>query len=212
MDKVERTKDMIKKCYILFKNNDIWSDDQDTLRRNFKDYALKNHPDKGGNHDLFSYANACNDILKNDFEYFKIIAKQSDIQIPKRSESLSKPSTSYSQKHTYEKFMQKKCESKRGGWTKVELQEMCKDLNIKFHTKDDKQELCNQISNYFKRNGGSDDTESKKKEKQKEIKILKEQMMKEMSVILQKEQQLKLEKESLQKKIDQLLNLEREFK
>jgi hypothetical protein len=38
----------IKKCYGLLQKYNIWNDDYNILRKNFKLFALKNHPDKGG--------------------------------------------------------------------------------------------------------------------------------------------------------------------
>jgi hypothetical protein len=68
----------IKKCYDLLKQNNVWDDDYDILRKNFKMFALKNHPDKGGIKEVFQSVSSCKDILDNDFGYFKdVINKKS---------------------------------------------------------------------------------------------------------------------------------------
>ena len=66
----------IKKCYNLLKENNVWNDDYDTLRKNFKLFALKNHPDKGGIKEVFQAVSSCKDILDNDFNYFKEVIEQ----------------------------------------------------------------------------------------------------------------------------------------
>ena len=64
----------IKKCYKIFLENNILSNNPIIFKQNFARFALKNHPDKGGDSELFSIINDCRDILLNDFESFIYIA------------------------------------------------------------------------------------------------------------------------------------------
>jgi hypothetical protein len=215
MNKEQRIKEQIIKCYSLFKHHNIWSDNQDIFKKNYREYALKNHPDKGGSHEVFSYANNCNDILKNDFELFKMIGKQSEPQLQPspRSDSIPKPSPRSDSipKPTHSDFIQKRCGGKRGGWTTLELQQICFKLNIKFSMGNDKETLCKKISDYFYNDKQESELRRRKDKKLREIREIKINMMEKMNDLLKEESVLKIRKEKLQKQINELENLEREF-
>jgi hypothetical protein len=167
----------IKKCYGLLQKYNIWSDDYNVLRKNFKLFALKNHPDKGGVEEVFQSVSSCKDILDDDFNYFKDIANKSDVYDyneekvtydyeydfddssdedfnPKtKSKTKSKAkSTSKAKvpKYTYidfETFVKKECTGGRGGWLVEELRNFCSILGL--NNKGKKEELCKRLSTYF---------------------------------------------------------------
>jgi hypothetical protein len=160
----------IKKCYDLLKQNDIWNDDYDVLRKNFKLFALKNHPDKGGVKEVFQAVSSCKDILDNDFTYFKDVVKKSSYNYneehvddnyyddsadedysPKPTpKSKTKKSKSKTNKYTYidfETFIKKDCKGGRGGWLLNELRNFCNILGINHNGK--KEELCERLRKYF---------------------------------------------------------------
>lgn len=173
----------IKKCYDLLKKNNVWNDDYDVLRKNFKMFALKNHPDKGGAKEVFQAVSACKDILDSDFIYFKnVISKNSDsynyneepiydtyyddnsadedyVPSPKKSKtkkstkSKTKSSTVYTH-IDFETFIKKDCKGGRGGWLLNELRNFCDILGI--DNKGKKEELCEKLNKYF------EDIDSKK--------------------------------------------------
>jgi len=66
----------IKECYNIFNKYHVWSDDENTFKSNFKRFSLVTHPDKGGDAEIFKSVSSCRDILLNDFNKFKEIAKQ----------------------------------------------------------------------------------------------------------------------------------------
>lgn len=163
----------IKKCYDLLKQNDVWNDDYDVLRKNFKLFALKNHPDKGGVKEVFQAVSSCKDILDNDFTYFKdVVNKKSSIPSYKYNEdniydtyddsgdedyspkskpkSQTKKSKSKTKNYThidFETFIKKDCKGGRGGWLLNELRTFCNILGIDHIGK--KEELCERLSKYF---------------------------------------------------------------
>jgi hypothetical protein len=164
----------IKKCFSLLKQHNVWDDDYNMLRKNFKTFALKNHPDKGGVKELFQSVSSCKDILDNDFRYFKEIANkqmdnynyneetvnmyyddgdnsQDEDYVPyTKSSKKSKKKKSTKQKYTnidFETFIKKDCKGGRGGWLITELRNFCKILGI--NDKGTKGELCERLSSYF---------------------------------------------------------------
>jgi hypothetical protein len=262
MNKQQRDRQQIKKCYKLFVENNIWSDDQDTFKKNFKSYALKNHPDKGGSNEVFALANQCHDILKHDFAYFKTIGKGisnsfeipdfTSMPIPKswgsamprpssrtssmprpepRTSSMPRPeprperpepqsrprpepqSQSQPSKTTYAEFLSQRCGKSRGGWTKEDLQRICKELDIHYRKSEDKVDLCERISMFFNRGTNQSQDESVKKQaKLKEIHETRKKMMYQMNIILNEENALRLKKYQLQKQLDELSDIEKQFK
>ncbi len=57
-----------KECYELYKKYGIWSDDEKTFRKNYKLWALKNHPDKNNNPDstkIFQELSNCYSNIEN---------------------------------------------------------------------------------------------------------------------------------------------------
>lgn len=163
----------IKKCYSLLKEKNIWDDNYDILRKNFKLFALKNHPDKGGIKEMFQLVSSCKDILDNDFDYFKSVAtnpekyeyneelfeeydnsSDEDYNPNIESKKTSKSTTSKKSKfnaYTYvdfEMFIKKDCKGGRGGWLVNELRNFCDILGI--NNKGKKEELCERLGKYFK--------------------------------------------------------------
>ena len=165
----------IKKCYGVLQKYNIWSDDYNVLRKNFKLFALKNHPDKGGAKEVFQSVASCKDILDDDFNYFKDIASKVDVydyneekvtydydydfddssdedfnpNIKSKTKSKSK-SKNKVPKYTYvdfETFIKKECTSGRGGWLVEELRNFCTILGL--NSKGKKEELCRRLSTYF---------------------------------------------------------------
>jgi hypothetical protein len=163
----------IKKCYGLLQKYNIWSDDYNILRKNFKLFALKNHPDKSGVKEVFQSVSSCKDILDDDFNYFKDIANKSDVYdyneekvtydydydfddssdedfnptIKPKAKSNSKAKVP---KYTYidfETFVKKECTGGRGGWLSEELRNFCTILGL--NNKGKKEELCKRLSTYF---------------------------------------------------------------
>ena len=52
---------------------------------------------------------------------------------------------------TYRDFIRKSCNANRGGWSKVELYEICNQLNIIYRQDNSKTILCEKIKDYFHR-------------------------------------------------------------
>jgi hypothetical protein len=158
----------IKKCYDLLKKNNVWNDDYDILRKNFKIFALKNHPDKGGIKEIFQAVSSCKDILDNDFTYFKNVINNKSYNyneeliydgddsadedyIPKSKPKKTKSKPKYKSKTythiDFETFIKKDCKGGRGGWLLNELRNFCNILGIE--NKGTKGELCDRLSKYF---------------------------------------------------------------
>lgn len=181
----------IKKCYKLLKDNDIWDDDYDVLRKKFKVFALKNHPDKGGVEEIFKAVSTCKDTLDDDFEYFKNVAvndyvyneeqviydneydfdDSNDEDYNPNVKSKKKQSkTKKSKQHThvdFETFIKKECKGGKGGWLVTELRNFCNILGLK-HT-GSKSELCKRLNDYFKRKDSINlEIDKELKEKQEE--------------------------------------------
>lgn len=164
----------IKKCYGLLKQYNIWNDDYNVLRKNFKLFVLKNHPDKGGVKEVFQSVSSCKDILDDDFNYFKDIANKSDVydyneekvtydydydfdnsrdedfnsNIKSKTKSKAN-SKAKVPKYTYidfETFVKKECTGS-GGWLSEELRNFCTILGL--NNKGKKEELCKRLSTYF---------------------------------------------------------------
>jgi hypothetical protein len=208
----------IKKCYSLLKEKNIWDDNYDILRKNFKLFALKNHPDKGGIKEMFQLVSSCKDILDNDFDYFKSVAtnpekyeyneelfeeydnsSDEDYNPNIESKKTSKSTTSKKSKfnaYTYvdfEMFIKKDCKGGRGGWLVNELRNFCDILGI--NNKGKKEELCEKLSKYFKdielRKPGNDKEQERYEKKDVEElkqKDLLEQVYKEQERIRQEEE------------------------
>lgn len=157
----------IKTCYNLLVQKEVWHDDYNTLKKNFHKFALRNHPDKGGIKEIFQSVSNCKDILDNDFETFKRIAKSrdsfsesdfapttsgSEYEEPKTQSKPKSKKQTKKRSHEYtsvdfDLFMQKDCVSGKGGWLATELANFCKILGINSTGK--KQELCTKLKNYF---------------------------------------------------------------
>lgn len=208
----------IKKCYSLLKEKNIWDDNYDILRKNFKLFALKNHPDKGGIKEMFQLVSSCKDILDNDFDYFKSVAtnpekyeyneelfeeydnsSDEDYNPNIESKKTSKSTTSKKSKfnaYTYvdfEMFIKKDCKGGRGGWLVNELRNFCDILGI--NNKGKKEELCERLGKYFKdielRKPGNDKEQERYEKKDVEElkqKDLLEQVYKEQERIRQEEE------------------------
>jgi hypothetical protein len=165
----------IKKCYRILEKYNIWNDDYNVLSKNFKLFALKNHPDKGGINEVFQAISSCKDILDDNFNYFKDIVNRSckydyneekvtydyDYEFDDSSDedfnTSVKPQTKSNAKsnskiprYTYidfETFIKNECIGGVGGWLIDELRNFCNILGL--NNKGKKKELCKRISSYF---------------------------------------------------------------
>jgi hypothetical protein len=194
----------IKKCYSLLKEKNIWDDNYDILRKNFKLFALKNHPDKGGIKEMFQLVSSCKDILDNDFNYFKSVATNPEKyeyneelfeEYDNSSDEDYNPKKSKFNAYTYvdfEMFIKKGCKG-RSGWLVNELRNFCDILGI--NNKGKKEELCEKLSKYFKdielrklMNDKEQERYEKKDVKELKQKDLLEQVYKEQERIRQEEE------------------------
>lgn len=158
----------IKVCFNILQVNNIWDDNIEKLKKNFKIFALKNHPDKGGIKEIFQSVSNCKDILVNNFEEFKSIAygeeqDNDDLELDSEYEEyeeyeeyIPKKKSKSTKKHEFKKddvkidiniFKMKSCNSGRGGWLANELRNFCIILNI--NSVGNKSELCGKLSNFF---------------------------------------------------------------
>jgi hypothetical protein len=204
----------IKKCYGLLQKYNIWNDDYNILRKNFKLFALKNHPDKGGINEVFQSVSSCKDILDDDFNYFKSVAtnpekykyneevleeydnsSDDDYNPDIKSKKSTTSKTSKFNTYTYvdfEMFIKKDCKGGRGGWLVNELRNFCDILGI--NNKGKKEELCERLSKYFKNTELRKSVIPMNDKKEKNIEELKqkdllEQVYKKQEIIRQEEEQ-----------------------
>ncbi len=173
----------IKRCYALFKENKIWSDDENEFKRNFREYAKRNHPDKGGNTELFGLVSACRDILKTDFEKFKSTATTERQEGPKQHTE-TKPAHEQQKRAKEGKYRSKKelfesvrCGEGKGGWSLVHLHLFCMELGINYKVNDSKAVLCRLITQEFERISQRNEELKKAKAQQEANKIRREQKL-----------------------------------
>jgi type IV secretory pathway VirB10-like protein len=73
----------IRECYKYFKDNNIWSDDENEFIRNFRKWALKNHPDKNPNtEEIFKVINNCRQSIGNHSKFKSIAEAPLEMKIP----------------------------------------------------------------------------------------------------------------------------------
>lgn len=184
------TEPQIKLCYKTFVDLNIWSEEEDVLLKNWKLYALRNHPDKGGDAEIFKLVSSCRDIIKKDFEYFKRIAKkpeqpkqeeqkreqeqrrQRKQQEQQRRQEQEQKEEEQKQAFTYERFLQKECTGERGGWLVAELRQFCDILGL--DNSGTKLILCKRINDHFK--NANNDSENNKETIRKQQAQIQEQL------------------------------------
>jgi hypothetical protein len=91
-------------CYKLLRKNDIWSDDLEKLKTNFKEFLRKNHSDKtGGDDEVVKEVNHCKTIIENDYDGFMNHIKTSKVQSQYESNANNEKSTNSKQTATQSK-------------------------------------------------------------------------------------------------------------
>jgi hypothetical protein len=138
-----------KSCFNVLKKYNIYDDDFKTIIKNFKRFALKHHPDRNDNIDIggvFTSVNGC-------YEYF--LTEKSFINFKKiiyKYENKSKNKSNTKEDITsYDNFVKKPCEGRNNGsWVVEQLKKFCDLLGIEISSKDNKQNICKKIKEYFK--------------------------------------------------------------
>ena len=186
----------IKKCYKIFQENNILSNDPNEFKKKFRAFALKNHPDKGGDSKQFGIINDCKDIFTKDIDYFIEIATRPTQPQPR-------PTPTQPIIITRKEFKKKSCNEKKQGWDLKQLKLFCNQLNISDNGS--KVEVCERLNKYFDNILRKE--EKRKEEKRKEKKRKEEKRKEEIE---KKERESKL-KEMI-KRMEQLNKEDKEYK